>query len=762
MKICSLVLLLLPILVYGIEISVENETEFWTDVLAYAESVGVRRSVLLNLLTDTDIEKRVTNDSVDQEHQEHHEHHEKEHKSHGVKVASWKFDYVKEPLVLTLFIIVIGLFKLGYHHSGALQALIPESCALILVGVVCGLVFIGDTTHESIKFLEFNSKTFFFFLLPPIILESAYSLKDRAFIDNIGTIVLYAVVGTVLNIAIIGGFLILFSELGMMGDFRIDSFDCLIFASLIAAVDPVAVLAIFQEVGVNKMLYFMVFGESLLNDAVTVVCYNLMIEFKELPVFKFTDVILGLLAFLCVSLGGLFIGLACGAMSAIITRFTEHVRVVEPVVLFGMAYLSYMVSELFHFSGIIGIIACGLFQSHYACKNIASKSYISVTYFAKVASAVSESLIFIVLGVMLVNEQEWFWSEWHPLFSIYSVVLCTVSRIAVVFFLTYIVNQFTGGVRYISFQEQLIMAYGGLRGAVSFSLAFMINDDVPVKATLLSATYMVILFTVFAQGSTIKLLVRYLNIRLAKKEDRFYMFMEFNRGVIAHMSQGIEEICGYQDTSWVARLSSFSKHYLRPLLEKNYDGSERREGKLLEMDRAATMREAMKASPSTSSFKRQQRYDEMMDNEEIPREMMEEDDNFIPRDRKDLEKETAELTKDIMHIRQLMHNPMNEFYYNRNLIGEDLVEKRHEAVNMQRLHHRAKGLQGKKKRNILGIKTGKAKRSTNQGLILASMSSLGVHAMEADLNGSESGSMEEDHGIKITTELYTITEGEAS
>uniref|UniRef100_A0A1I7X9A6 Sodium/hydrogen exchanger n=1 Tax=Heterorhabditis bacteriophora TaxID=37862 RepID=A0A1I7X9A6_HETBA len=478
-------LLWLPLFLSYIDISNEfntvNETKFWSDILSYADNVGIRRSVLSELLKENasaiygDIPNDLSMLLLEYDRSQNKSEYDENiiddrvaNLAHGVKVASFKFDYVKEPLVLTIFIIVIGIFKLGYHHTHFLQKIMPESCCLILVGIILGLIFIGDTTHESVKFLEFNSKTFFFFLLPPIILESAYSLKDRAFLDNIGTILLYAVV----------------------------------------------VLAIFQEVGVNKMLYFMVFGESLLNDAVTVVCYNLVIEFKELPNISFFDVM------------------------------------VEPVIMFGMAYLAYMTSELFHFSGIIGIIACGLFQTHYSCGNISNKSFISVTYFAKVASSVSESLIFIILGVMLVNEQGWFWSDWHPLFSLYSILLCLGVRFAVVFFLTYIVNQFTGGVRHISFQEQFIMAYGGLRGAVSFSLAFMISNDVPVKNTILSATYMVILFTVFLQGGTIKPLVRYLNIRLSRKEDNFRLFLEFNKGMIVHMTQGIEDLCGYKDTSW--------------------------------------------------------------------------------------------------------------------------------------------------------------------------------------------------------------------
>uniref|UniRef100_A0AC34RT31 Sodium/hydrogen exchanger n=1 Tax=Panagrolaimus sp. JU765 TaxID=591449 RepID=A0AC34RT31_9BILA len=409
----------------------------------------------------------------------------------GVHVVAFKFEYVKAELVVCVFIVLIGLFKLVYHQLSFPRNILPESCCLIALGCCIG-AFIrwmaGDESANVVRFLEFDSKIFFFFLLPPIILEAAYDLNDKAFIDNFGTIVLYAVVGTVLNIAIIGGSLIFFGFLGLFGTFGIHALDCLLFASLIAAVDPVAVLAIFKEVGVNKMLYFMVFGESLLNDAVTVVCYNLIQDFKGLETIRLFDCFLGFVAFLCVSFGGLIIGLIFGVFSTLITKYTNHVRVVEPVVCFGLAYLSYVSSELFHFSGIIGLISCGLFQTHFTMANLSGKSYISINYITKVVSSVSESLIFIILGVMLLNENSFIHDDFHPLFAIMSLVFCILARFIVVYFLTYIVNRFTGGVRYISFQEQFIMAYGGLRGAVSFSLCFMIDNKVVTKPTLLAAT----------------------------------------------------------------------------------------------------------------------------------------------------------------------------------------------------------------------------------------------------------------------------------
>ena len=114
--------------------------------------------------------------------------------------------------------------------------------------------------------------TFFLYLLPPIILDAGYFMPNRAFFDNIGTILLFAIVGTIFNMVCIGFSLWGFTadNLGLIG-VRMNILHCLVFASLISAVDPVAVIAVFEEVHVNEILNIIVFGESLLNDAVTVV-----------------------------------------------------------------------------------------------------------------------------------------------------------------------------------------------------------------------------------------------------------------------------------------------------------------------------------------------------------------------------------------------------------------------------------------------------------------------------------------------------------
>ena len=103
--------------------------------------------------------------------------------------------------------------------------------------------------------------------------------------------------------------------------------------------------------GVNDVLFFLVFGESLLNDAVTVVLYNTFKEFTTMPKIEWHQYLLAVGAFFTVSLGGLTLGALCGCLSCLITRFTRHVRVVEPLAIFAMAYFSYLFAELFHWSG---------------------------------------------------------------------------------------------------------------------------------------------------------------------------------------------------------------------------------------------------------------------------------------------------------------------------------------------------------------------------------------------------------------------------
>nr|XP_042911070.1 Na(+)/H(+) exchanger beta [Parasteatoda tepidariorum] len=478
----------------------------------------------------------------------------------AIHVASWQWEYVRTPFIYTSVVIVAGLCKIGFHHAEFLSTILPESCILIVLGIIVGTIVHFTQSREFLP--QFTPKAFFLFLLPPIVLESAYSLHDRAFFSNLGTIVLYAVVGTIINCFVIGLSLYGLTSYGAVSDIKLQMVECLVFSALISAVDPVAVLAIFQEVGVNKNLYFLVFGESLLNDAVTIVLYMMMVGFSKAEYITAEQIAVGIAAFVCVSLGGLAIGIAMGILTALITKHTEDVRVVEPLAMLGVAYLSYLLAEMVHFSGIISIIGCGIVQAHYASKNISDKSNTTVKYFTKMVSAVCDTVIFLFLGMVLVDDQH----IWHTGFVFWSTGLCFFVRFASVFLLTYIANK-TERTHRINTEEQFIMAYGGLRGAVAFSLVIML-DDIEHKNLFTSATLFIVLFTVFVQGATIKPLVNLLKIRRQGAKNSTSMFTEVNKKLLDHVMAGVEEVTGdHGGNYWKQLLFYYNNKYLKKWLQ---------------------------------------------------------------------------------------------------------------------------------------------------------------------------------------------------
>lgn len=103
--------------------------------------------------------------------------------------------------------------------------------------------------------------------------------------------------------------------------------------------------------GVNDVLFFLVFGESLLNDAVTVVLYKTFSEFVKMQNIEPEQILLAIAAFFTVSIGGIALGVACGFITCLITKYTRDIRVVEPLVVLSMSYFAYLIAELFHWSG---------------------------------------------------------------------------------------------------------------------------------------------------------------------------------------------------------------------------------------------------------------------------------------------------------------------------------------------------------------------------------------------------------------------------
>ena len=196
------------------------------------------------------------------------------------------------------------------------------------------------------------------FSLISSILDASYQLYNKQFVFNLDGILLLAIVGTICNIFAIG-----FSIYGAYGMHNgLSALECLLLSSIIAAVDPVAVLAVFNQIGVQRALYFLIFGESLLNDGVTVVIFDTLekIAFTEIHPSTYAYAVF---SFVPVALGGLSIGIGYGCLSSFFCKFTSRRSLfLEPIIIFLATYMSFLNAQLFHWSGIMALIGCGISQ----------------------------------------------------------------------------------------------------------------------------------------------------------------------------------------------------------------------------------------------------------------------------------------------------------------------------------------------------------------------------------------------------------------
>ncbi|XP_073454198.1 sodium/hydrogen exchanger 2-like [Aquarana catesbeiana] len=529
-----------------------------------------------------------------------------------LRIISMDYEHVKIPLEITLWIMLASLAKIGFHLSRWVTTVVPESCVLVIVGLVMGGIIIAVDKQAPVM----NSDIFFLYLLPPIVLDAGYFLPIRPFFENIGPILCYAVLGTLWNVCGVGLSLYGAGQVEALGLQNVSLLHNLWFGSLISAVDPVAVLSVFEEIHVNEKLYILVFGESLLNDAVTVVLYKLCEAFSKMSDILPSDVFIGVGTIFLVGIGGVLIGLVFGFVAALTTKFTEHIRVIEPLFVFLYSYLAYLTAEIFHLSGIMAIVTCAMTMKRYVEANISQKSYTTVKYFMKMWSSVSETLIFFFLGLYTVgNNHDWNWA-----FIILTLFFCLFWRALGVVVLTSILNKIS--LTSITVKDQFIISYGGLRGAICFSLVFLL-PDFPEKRLFIAATTVVILFTVFVQGMTIRPLVELLDVK-RKNEHLSTVSEQVNIRLLDHVVAGMEDVCGHWGQFyWKDKFEYFNNKYLgRILLRENqpkssivllYEKLEKKHaielaeaGQLAELSALSAQRKYQKSSSGKENLSAQQ------------------------------------------------------------------------------------------------------------------------------------------------------------
>lgn len=247
--------------------------------------------------------------------------------------------------------------------------MLPESALILLVGMIAG---IGMRFNEDLSDLvSFDPEIFFAVLLPPIIFYAGYSLEKEhgiVFFSNIGTILTFAVFGTIISTVVVS---MLCYAVAVGGVVDLSLLECWLFGSLISAIDPVATIAIFEAFHVENTLFNLVFGESVLNDAVAIVLFRTVNRFtKPGAEFNAGSFFYAVGEFFWISAGSVGIGFGFGFIMCMMSKWLHLKGDLPTLWLLMLAYISYICAELATLSGIMTVLTYGIFVGHYAYWNM--------------------------------------------------------------------------------------------------------------------------------------------------------------------------------------------------------------------------------------------------------------------------------------------------------------------------------------------------------------------------------------------------------
>jgi NhaP-type Na+/H+ or K+/H+ antiporter len=355
-------------------------------------------------------------------------------------------------LFMALLAIVLVLSKL-LHDRPIMSSLLPEAGMILLVGGFDGFIinlFVDvnddrdDQDNDSVAqgLLSFSPDVFFVFLLPPIIFNSGYHLRRELFFRHITPILLLAVVGTTISALTVAGILQIVTILGYAGNFVPTFTELLTFGALISSTDPVATLAVFQAKRTDPQLFYLVFGESVLNDAIGLVLFKSCAKFVEHDDGA-GKVVIGvsefIFRFLLDCIGSPVLGLLCGCGAAYLFKVIEmrQSKLLELSVYILIMYCPFLLAELLELSGIVTILFTGLTARTYVVPNLSAATADHAEVFFRLAAHLAETSIFLELGMSIFGLMM---DNFQGLFILWALLACLIARAVNVYPIVYCFN----------------------------------------------------------------------------------------------------------------------------------------------------------------------------------------------------------------------------------------------------------------------------------------------------------------------------------
>lgn len=360
---------------------------------------------------------------------------------------------------------------------------LPYSVGLVAAGIGIALLPL------SLKF-ELTRELLFSVLLPPLIFEAAFYLSWQQLRKDLPVVLVLATLGVLLSVGV--------TAAGMHYFASWEWLSALVFGILIAATDPVSVIATFKEARAHGRLLLLVESESLFNDGTAAVLFAIVLELAS---GRSLSPLHALLQLLFMVGGSLLCGAVVAGLALLLTGRTED-HLVEITFTTVAAYGSFLLAEQIHLSGVLATLTAGLMMGNLGPRGIITdRGREAVQAFWEYAAFVANSLVFLLIGMREADQS--FLTAWRPI--LLALLCVTFARAVAVYPCCAL---FAWSPLRVSRRHQHVLFWGGLRGALALALALGLPPEMPQRESVVTVSFAVVAFSVFVQGLTLTPLLR--------------------------------------------------------------------------------------------------------------------------------------------------------------------------------------------------------------------------------------------------------------
>lgn len=445
-------------------------------------------------------------------------------------------------VVVELVAGVVGLLVVAaVTHVLAKRFRFPFTVALVLVGVfLAWLADRGATFLEPVAHLEISPEVVLFVFLPTLIFESAFNLDSRDLRENLGAVLTLAIPGLLLSTFIIGLFVHLATPLVGV---EVSWPQALLLGSILSATDPVAVIALFRQLGAPKRLTVLVEGESLFNDATAIVLSKILVGIALMNMGVQTatpdltaTVLRGVFDFLLVFTGGLAVGWGLSVVVGMLLGRVEGDAFLEISLTTILAYAAFLLAEhTLGVSGVMAVVAAGMLIGGWGKAKISPSVAGYLEHFWEYLAGVANALVFLMVGLRV--DLSALQASLPVLATV--IVGMLVSRGLIIYGIVPVLGRLPG-TDPVDRRYQTVMFWGGLRGAVALAIVLALPSDLGAEVLdlFIAVSIGAVLFTLLVQGLTIENVVRYFRLDVPPLSDRVARI----EGLLSAKNRTLEQI----------------------------------------------------------------------------------------------------------------------------------------------------------------------------------------------------------------------------